>query len=321
MANKILIVLEEYAVTPERLARVRALAPQMRIVSTTDRAQMEAAAPDVEILVGHPPRDLLPSLPNLRWYQQWHAGTDWLLDHPQIAQQNFTLTNASGVHAVPISEHIFALILGLGRAIDDCVRAQSRGEWIRVRHRDIFELAGKTLLLVGVGAVGERTARLAQAFGMRVLGVRRHPQKDSQFVDEMHGTNALAELLPQADFLVLTIPYTRETEGLIGREELAQMKPSAVLVNIGRGKTIDEPALVEALQTGRLAGAGLDVFATEPLPSDSPLWQMDNVIVTPHFAGLTPVYDERAWGLFLENLTRYVQRRQLHNIVDKSIGY
>jgi phosphoglycerate dehydrogenase-like enzyme len=172
-----------------------------------------------------------------------------------------------------------------------------------------------------VGEIGARTARLASALGMRVLGVRRDPSRAVPAVAEMHGNHDLLRLLPEADFVVLTVPLTRETEGMIGEAELRAMKESAYLVNIGRGGTVLEGDLARALEEGWIAGAGLDVFEEEPLPEDSPLWGMEKVIITSHYSGSTPHYDERALEIFLDNLGRYRSGRPLRNLVDKARGY
>jgi len=294
----------------------------MRILVTRDRDEIEAALDAIEIVAGSFPRDLIPKARNLRWFQQWGGGADWLLRYPEVVELDFLLTNASGVHAVPISEHILTLLLAFARGLIWSVQAQGRREWIRHSQRGrVFELAGKTMLLVGVGAIGERMARLAAALGMRVLGVRRDPSASAPGVEATFGPDRLLDLLPEADFVVLTVPLTRETRGLIGERELRAMKPTAYVVNIGRGGTIQEDVLIRALKEGWIAGAGLDVFETEPLPEDSPLWGMENVIVTSHYAGSTPSYNERAMAIFLDNLRRYRAGEPLRNVVDKTIGY
>lgn len=302
-------------------AAIAALAPQMRLVVTDDAAEIEAVVAEVEIAVGHVSPPLLARMPKLRWYQQWGAGADWLLRHPELASRDFIVTNASGVHAIQISEHILALMLAFARRLPHALRAQARGEWERQPRESLFELAGKTLALIGVGAIGGRTAQLAAALEMRVIGVRRHAGEPPPAVERMVGPDRLLEVLPLADFVVLTIPLTSETRHMIGERELRAMKRSAYIFNIGRGGTIDEPALIRALREGWIAGAGLDVFEKEPLPADSPLWQMDNVIITAHYAGATPHYNERALALFLDNLRRYVAGEPLRNVVDKSLGY
>jgi phosphoglycerate dehydrogenase-like enzyme len=293
----------------------------MRPLVTRDRAAIEAALDDIEIAAGDFPYDLLPRARNLRWLQQWGAGVDWLLRHPEIADLDFVLTNASGVHAIPISEHILAFLLAFARGLHHAVRAQERATWRSAEREGLFERAGKTMLLVGVGAIGERTAQISAALGMRVLGIRRDPAVGAPGVEAMFGPGRLLDLLPEADFVVLTVPLSRATCGMIGERELRAMRKTAYLVNIGRGGTIQEQALVEALREGRIAGAGLDVFETEPLPPDSPLWGMPNVIITAHYAGSTPHYDERATAIFLDNLRRYQAGEPLRNVVDKEAGY
>jgi phosphoglycerate dehydrogenase-like enzyme len=317
----ILLALDPEPVSAEQRAAIAAAAPGYRLLVTRDRAEMETALADVEIAAGGFPRDLLVRAPRLRWDQQWGAGADWLLREPAAVAKDFILTNVSGVHAIPISEHIIAFLLAFARRLPQAIRRQERHQWSSLDNGLVFELAGKTMLLIGVGAIGERTAVLANALGMRVIGVRHDPSQAAPGVAATYGPAQLLEVLPQADFVVLTLPLTRESEGIIGEAELRAMKPSAYVINIGRGGTIDEQALVGALREGRIAGAGLDVFAREPLPEDSPLWEMDNVIVTGHYSGSTPAYDERAMGIFLDNLRSYVAGEPLRNVVDKQRGY
>jgi len=317
----LLLNLPPESVTEADLAQIRAKVPHMTILHTRERASIQDHLEEIEIAAGGFPHDLLPQARNLRWLQQWGAGADWLLRYPEAVELPFVLTNASGVHAIPISEHIFALLLAFARDLPHAFRGQCRREWRSYQEQEVFELAGQTLLLVGVGAIGQRTAQLAQAFGMQVLGIRRDPGRAVPGVAAMHGPEALDALLPQADAVVLTVPLTAETRHMIGEPQLRAMKSTAVLVNIGRGGTIHEEALVRALQEGWIRGAGLDVFETEPLPPDSPLWQMENVIITGHYSGKTPHYDRRAMAIFLDNLERYVEGRPLRNVVDKRRGY
>lgn len=322
MARIILFDFEPGTFSEAQLAQVQALAPEMQILVTRDRAQIEAALDEIEIAVGGFPHDLLPRARNLRWYQQWVAGADWLLHHPEAADLDFVLTSASGVHPIQIAEHVFAMLLAFARRLCRTVRAQERHEWIHhSRMNDLFELHGKTMVLAGVGAIGARVAGVAGAFGMRVLGVRRNPEQGAPGVEAMFGPDRLLDVLPEADFVVLILPLTHETRHVIGERELRAMKPTAYLVNVGRGGLVDERVLVRALQEGWIAGAGLDVFETEPLPADSPLWDMENVIITPHYAGLTPHYHERALAIFLDNLRRYRAGEPLRNVVDKRLGY
>jgi phosphoglycerate dehydrogenase-like enzyme len=318
----ILLSFEREKLRDEWLAQIREIAPDMRILITREQDEVEAALDEIEIAAVDLPRDLLPRARSLRWFQQWAAGADWLLRHPEAVELSFVLTNASGIHAIPITEHIFALLLAFARLIDRSVRHQMQGKWMPDElKRDVFELADKTMALIGVGAIGERTAQMAKTCGMRVLGVRRNPEKGALGLAAMFGPDQLLDVLPEADFVVVTAPLTLETQNMIGERELRAMKPTAYLVNIGRGGIIDERALIRALEEGGIAGAGLDVFEEEPLPGDSPLWRMENVIVTAHYAGYTPRYDERAMAIFLDNLRRYKAGEPLRNVVDKKLGY
>jgi phosphoglycerate dehydrogenase-like enzyme len=317
----ILLAFPPETLLPTYLEQIRVLFPDREVLVTNDPARMEARLSEIEIAAGDFPRDLLLRAPNLRWYQQWGAGADWLLKTPEAVERDWTLVNASGVHAVPISEHIFAFLLAFARGLNDAFKMQQQHRWQKASRTELFELADKILLLVGVGAIGERTAAVATALGMRVWGVRRDPSLPVDGVEALYGPDRLLELLPQADFVVLTVPHTRETQGMIGEPELHAMKPSAYLINIGRGATVQTPALVRALQEGWIAGAGLDVVDPEPLPPDSPLWEMDNVILTGHYSGLTPRYFERAFAILLDNLQRYRAGQPLRNVVDKQLGY
>ena len=301
--------------------QVAVLAPDMRVVVSRDHDEIAALLPDIEIVAGGIAPELLLQAPALRWYQQWGAGADWLLRYPDAAQKDFTLTNASGVHTIQISEHIIGMCLMLGRRLQEAVRAQMRHEWWSAPGETMVELRGHTMLVVGVGAIGAYTAQLASAFGMRVEGVRRDATKSESGVAQMYGNDQLRDRLPHADIVVLTVPLSAATRGMIGADELGLMKSSAFILNIGRGGTIDEAALAHALREKRIAGAGLDVFDPEPLPSDSPLWDMPNVVVTGHYSGGSPHYNERAMAIFLDNLERYRAGKPLRNVVDKEAGY
>jgi len=318
----ILLNFEPDTLSDEQLAQIRMLAPDMPLLLTRDRTEIEGALDEIEIAAGGFPHDLLSRARNLRWLQQWGAGADWLLRYPEAVDLDFVLTNASGVHTIPISEHILAFLLTFARGFHRAVHAQSRRQWLHDSEQlGLFELAGKTMLLIGLGAIGARTAQVAAALGLRVLAVRRNPSLSVPGVEAIFAPDRLLELLPKADLVVLTVPLTHETRGMIGERELQAMKPTAYLVNIGRGGTIQEAALIQALRKGWIAGAGLDVFETEPLPENSPLWEMENVLITAHYAGATPHYHERALAIFLDNLRRYRAGEPLRNVVDKKLGY
>ncbi|MFW5741974.1 MAG: D-2-hydroxyacid dehydrogenase [Spirochaetota bacterium] len=301
--------------------RVTELATGYEVLVTTDRDEIERNLDRIEIALARFPHDLIARAPALAWVQQQGAGADWLTRHPEARAHDFTLTSASGVHAVPISEHMLGFLLALGRGFLACIRGQRDRVWDANRDQELFELEGRRVLILGVGAIGERFAVLCRACGMETVGMRRDPSIPADGVDRMAATGALLAELPYADVVANTLPYTDETHHLLGADAFAAMKAGTIVVNIGRGGTIDEDALVAALRDGTVGAAGLDVFETEPLPEDSPLWDMENVLITPHYAGLTPRYNERLFDIFIDNLERYLRGGELRNVVDKRLGY
>lgn len=313
--------LDEDMISPKTLEQIKTLAPNYDLLISKDEEEITGRLEDIEIAVASIPRNLFKDMPNLRWFQQWGAGADWLQNYPDVVKSNIVVTNASGVHPVQITEHVFAMLLGFARQLPKSYRAQRKKEWLKFNHNDMFELEGKIMLIVGVGAIGERLALMANAFGMTVVGMKRQPDTTVPGIEMMVGPDALHKVLPEADVVVMTIPLTNATKNFIAEEELELMKDDAVLINIGRGGTVDEDALLEYLEQGKLSGVGLDVFQQEPLPETSPLWNQERVIITAHYAGLSPRYDERAFAIFLDNLERYVKGEGLRNVVDKDLGY
>jgi len=297
----------------------------MRILHTHDPKQIEANLEDIEITVRDFPRQMISMAPNLRWFQQWPAGADWLMEYPDAVDHPFVLTNTSGLHADCICDHVFALILSIARNLKPAILAQPRHEWINQwaaqNQPFIFETAGKSMLIVGTGSIGSRIAEAAQTFKMQVSGVRMHPERNLDGIKTMYAPDRLLEALPKADFVVIAAPLTHKTQGMFGEPQFKAMKPGSFLINIGRGGILQEDALVQAIQHGWIAGAGLDAFVSEPLPSESPLWSFENVILTPHYAGNTPLYHQKAMNIFMENLERYAKGKSLRNVVDKSAGY
>ena len=250
--------------------------------------------------------ELLDRAPRLRYIQSIGAGTDQF-PREALARRGIRLASARGVNARAVAEHAMALILALSRLLPEARDNQARRVWrgmIGDLARREDELGGKTLLIVGLGDIGGRLARLAKAFDMRVIGLRRDPAAGAGAADAVHPMAALGSLLPEADFVALTCPLTPETEKLIDAEALARMKQSAYLVNIARGRVVDEPALIEALSARRIAGAALDVTVEEPLPPASPLWGMEHVLITPHTAGETRRYEDNVIEILRENLDR-----------------
>jgi phosphoglycerate dehydrogenase-like enzyme len=262
-------------------------------------------------------RTVLPvvfRLEGLRWFHTFSAGTDSPVFQVLI-DRGTLLTNSSGASAPSIAQYVLAMMLHTAKRVDDWRAQQSRREWKQIH---TAELTGQTVGIVGTGAIGGEVARLARAFGMSVLGVRRSG-KPARYVDEMLPARRLHAMLKRCDFVVLACPLTKETEGLIGEAELRAMKPTATLINIARGRVVDEAALIDALRERRIAGACLDVFTVEPLPETSPLWDMPNVVVTPHNSGFSPLNMERSMSIFLDNLGRFAAGKKLRNLVT-SVG-
>ena len=259
--------------------------------------------------------------PGLRFLQATFAGAGQQVRAAGLTPEELTrvrFTSSAGVHATPLAEWsifgILALRKGLPRLLAD---ARER----RFDHYPVDELRDAQLLVVGLGAIGREVARLGAAFGMRVTGVKRGPHQEVPHVDKVHGPDRLEALVAEADAIVITVPLTEETVGLVSRRTIGAMRPDAVLVNVGRGGVVDEPALVEALRTGRLRGAALDVFATEPLPADSPLWELENVLISPHTAALSIHENARIVELFAENLRRYLTGEELVSRIRPDVFY
>jgi phosphoglycerate dehydrogenase-like enzyme len=326
--------------TEEQLGKLRAVSPRLVVEQRTCHNAEEVRGvldEDVEVLYAfRVPDNLLSKAPRLRWIQLHSAGADHLLGHP-IMKSNVLITTSSGIHATPIAEYAFASMLAWSRRLLKMIYYQNRHEWPQGRW-DIFvgqDLRDATLGIVGYGSIGREVGRIGKCFGMRVVATKRSVDEvrdtgyrvpgtgdpEAQVLDRIYPPERLAEMLAECDFVVISLPLTPETKRLIGEEKLRVMKPSVYLVNVSRGGIVDEIALIKALQEGWIAGAGLDVFEKEPLPPDSPLYDLDNVILSPHVAGFSPHYDERASDLFAENLRRYLAGEELLNLVDKEAGY
>jgi phosphoglycerate dehydrogenase-like enzyme len=280
-----------------------------------------------EVLYGIPGDDpaqlasAVRTAPGLRFVQGTWAGAGQQVRAAALTPdelERVAISSASGVHAVPLAEWSLFGLLALTKNISRLRRDSTHRQW---PHYPVDELRGKTLLVIGVGAIGGEVARLASAFGMRVVGVKRNATEDVPHVDSVHPPDDLPELVGAADAIVITLPLTDETRGLVDRATIGRMRDGAILVNVGRGAVLDEEALVEALRSGKLAGAALDVFTHEPLPETSPLWELDNVIISPHTAALSWHESERIVELFAENLRRYLRGDELLSRVRTPVFY
>jgi phosphoglycerate dehydrogenase-like enzyme len=280
----------------------------LSFIELRSREELAARVGELDVLVvsGFWNNALAPAAKKLRFVQSISAGVDQY-DKAVFATHGIRLASAQGANARAVSDHAMALTLAMVRRIPEARDNQARPFW-RGMIGDLGqredELGGKTMLVVGLGRIGGRLARLAKAFDMTVIGIRRNPAAGAEGADEVHGLAALPTLLPRADVVALTCPLTPETTGLVGTAALGLMKPSAILVNAARGRVVDTEALVAALQAGRIAGAALDVTEPEPLPPESPLWSMPNVLITPHTGGETRSYEDNVLDLLLENLAR-----------------
>lgn len=312
-----MIVMRENAVGAEE---IRAAIPDWEVVFCDDE---EAAVPhlmDAEIIATWSGAQIERALAGgtLKWVQFFAAGVD-SLPLEKLKEKGVYLTNASGVHGAPISETMFAMILAFARGIHSALADQKKRVWRR--GHALTEIHEKTLGILGVGAIGLEAARIGKAFGMRVLGLRRGGTP-AENVDEMYAPERADEMLEKCDYVMNVLPWTSETEHFMNAVRFSRMKKTACYVSAGRGATTDQEALIEALRTGQIASAGLDVTVPEPLPADSPLWDMDNVILTPHMAGLTDRYFERAMEILLENLRAYINAgAPVKNVVDYDLQY
>jgi phosphoglycerate dehydrogenase-like enzyme len=292
-------------------------------------ARWRALLDRAEVLFGVPGdsaddlAEVVTTLPRLRWVHATSAGAGEQVRKaglPAEALERVTVTTSSGVHAVPLAEFAILGLLAVAKELPRFVEDQRARAWPEIR-RPLRELEGQTLFLVGLGDIGRETARLGKAFGMRTVGFRRTEGPPPTHVDEVHGPQRLAELAGRADAMVVSLPLTDQTAGLIDRATIEALPPSCIFVNVGRGGVVDEPALVDGLRERRIAGAVLDVFATEPLPDSSPLWTLPNVLVTPHAAALSARENERIVELFADNLRRYLDGRPLRNVVEPGVFY
>ncbi|GCF09367.1 D-2-hydroxyacid dehydrogenase [Dictyobacter arantiisoli] len=303
-------------------------AAQADIVCLTNTEEFLARLQEAEILCSYwVPQNWRELAPHLRWLQASGAGVDGLrptgiLDAPSEVM----VTTAVGIHATTIGEYVFGSMLMFNRSWPEMVRLQERhvwpasANWYKLGGR---ELDGQTLGIIGLGSIGRRIAQLGRAFGMHVIGTRRTVEEGAHDpdIDQLYPMTRLHEMLRQSDYVVLAVPLTPTTEKLIGEPELRALRPHAYLVNVARGGIIDEPQLIRALREGWLAGAGLDVTQQEPLPADSPLFSLPNVILTPHISGDSLQYDRRLTELFAANLRKYRAGEPLHNRYDPARGY
>ena len=322
MSSASLVTLINAEVPASVLTRIRDISPRLTVVSAAQLAERPQWLAEAEILyTHHVAADRIASAQNLKWVQTLGAGVEWLLTPEVRRRDDLVVTNTSGIHAQPIAEHVFGFVLMFAHQLHRAVRQQLAHNWdSNALRNEVTTLSGATLGVVGLGAIGRRIAQIAGAFGMRVTAFTRS-RSDAPGVDRVFGPGQLAPFLKEAEYVVNTLPLTAQTRGIFGAAEFAAMRSDAVFVNIGRGATVQTEALVDALKSGSIAGAALDVTDPEPLPAEHALWGLENVILTPHYSGAHPGYMQRASAIFLENLASYLSGQPLTNVVDKHAGY
>jgi phosphoglycerate dehydrogenase-like enzyme len=297
---------------------------QMPGVSAVRCAESEIAqnAKDIDVFFGKPSADILKLAPKLKWIQASSAGVEFVANIPELAASDVVLTNTRGAHGPSIGEHTMALLLALTRQLHTSLDQQRAHVWDRsILYRTAREVGGMTMGIIGFGALGRGIAQRAQAMDLKLLAVDAQAVDGTPFVEDVWPVSQLDDLLAQSDVVVVATPLTAETRHLLGAEQLAKMKPEAYLIVVSRGGIVDEEALADALRNDRLAGAGLDVTEIEPMPADHPLWDVPNLILTPHTAGASARKERRVVEIFCENLVRFQNGEPLQNVVDKSRGY
>jgi D-2-hydroxyacid dehydrogenase (NADP+) len=307
----------------EGLPDLRARFDEVTFEHCADRGDVAGAIADADVYVGWLDASIFAHAERLRWIQSPSSGVNCYLAIPQLVESDVLLTSASGTHAACLAESTLGMILAFTRGVREAIFYQQRHEWAgRAIRSKMVELTGSTLGIIGLGHVGCALAERAKAFGMHVLAVDLYTESKPACVDELSHVDRLEALLRASDYVVVTVPYTAETEGMIGTKELALMKPSAMIVGISRGGIIDQEALAEALREERLAAAALDVTRPEPLPAESDLWDVENLLIMPHVAGGTQFERQHVLEILTENLERFLRGDlPLRNQVDKARGF
>lgn len=325
---------------PEMIARLKDVSPRFVITELNARRPEDVPA-DIwertEILYTDTVLPSADAVPALRWMQLHYAGVDYALEAPIMRMPGVHVTTLSGAAAPQMAEFVLLMLLALGHRMPEIIANHEKAEWPRDRwdRFNPLELRGSTVGIIGYGSIGREVARLLTPFQVKLLAVKRdamRPKDEGYCIDglgdpagdcfhRLYPFQAIGSMIKECDFVVVTMPLTPETEGLISAEVLKSMKPAAFLIDVGRGSIIDEQALLNVLQERKIAGAALDVFVEEPLPSNSPFWRLPNVLVSPHVAGISARYKERAIDLFVKNLERYVNGEQLLNVFDTERNY
>jgi phosphoglycerate dehydrogenase-like enzyme len=306
--------------------RLRKDFPQVEVTQRDTSDSAEPSLRDAEVLVTWSlSAAQLAAAAKLKWVHSPAAAVHALLI-PELVANNIVVTNGSEVHAPAVAEHVITMILALAKELPQAARFQQKHEWgqsqMASSQPGVRDFAGATVGLIGAGSIGREVARLASALGMKVIAVRHDISRGTpKHIDRVYGMSDIGKLLREADYVVLAVPVTPQTIGLMSAERISQMKPEACLINVGRGQLLDEAAFAEAMRSHKIGGAALDVFVEEPLPKESPLWDLERVLITPHTAGVSNHTWERQYAFFSEDLRRYVAGQELLGLVDKRRGY
>ncbi|HEV8061383.1 MAG TPA: D-2-hydroxyacid dehydrogenase [Gemmataceae bacterium] len=305
--------------TQEWAIRLQAEVPELAVVLADDLTMAEQVIGSADAVFGYLPPKLLAKAKRLRWLQAHQAAPPAGFYYPELIAHPVIATNFREIYNDHLGAHIMAFVLAFARGLQTYLPQQLKGTWHPLPlDTGIVHLPEATALIVGVGGIGAETARLASAFGTRIIGVDARRTDKPAGVAELYPAGALDEQLPRADFVMLTVPHTPKTEGMMNRARFKKMKRSAFFINVGRGKTTRLDDLVDALRAGEIAGAGLDVFEEEPLPAHHPLWTIPGVLITPHTAGFGPHLDERRYEIILQNCRAFLKGEPLRNVVDKA---
>ena len=308
---------------PGAVASLQPFAPGVELVAARNEAEAAAAMPGAQAMIGFCNSDIIQAGDALHWVQLFSAGSENCVTIPAVGARRLLVTNMQRISSPPIAEHVMAMLLAFTRGLNIHLPAQRTGRWNEdlVPREQTWELTGRTLLVVGLGGIGTEVAKRARALGMRVVATRASDRPAPGFVDAVARPEDLRKLTADADVIVNAAPLTPRTTGLFNAQFFAAMKPTAYFINVGRGRSVVTADLVKALNDKRLAGAGLDVIDPEPLPADHPLWQMPNVIITPHVAANSDKVFGRVLLLAQENLRRYVAGEKMLSVVDPARGY
>lgn len=304
------------ALEDEYMQQIRDLGVETVVVKSEEDILSEIG--DADAYFGGMSPHILKAAKKLRWVQATSAGLDGYY-FPELRKSDLTVTNIRGIYSDVIADHVFSMVMAFARGLHHYIRNQSQSKW--EKGAPVTHLAGTTLGVVGLGGIGLAVAERGPVFGMRVVGMDPAPKGKPDFIARIYSPDELSDMVGESDFVVICVPHTAQTEGLFDADMFRAMKNTGILINIGRGKVVQLHALTRALQSGQIGGAGLDVYEEEPLPQDHALWSLENVILTPHVAGISPEIDKRRKALIVENVRRFCAGEPLLNVVDNQKGY